>query len=467
MFRTLDRYVIRSFLYTVLLCLFVLLMLRFLADLLANMDEWTKKDVGFTPFLLLLATHYGYNMLAYLLELGGLAIVASAAFTLAHMNHTNELVAMLASGVSLHRVVWPIVICAILMGGLLVVNQELIISRPDIQKRVGQHINDVEVESLDTGKDARSFQVRLLVDSRHTCWYAHRYTPSADRMDSPLLILRDPRLRTVASVAGAAAVPGELDGERGWFVDEGMIAMVDPSGRPWRVYPTWRRVHTSGSALELILRSGQDARGEVPFNRIRYRDETRRMRIEAERFEPAPVGSGERTGLLVKPRFIFERENGDTLVQFTAAHAVWRRDEEGNGYWDLVNGRLFVPSDLTGDELVLRQAGQWMDFLSSSQIARLLELGRIPDRDAAVMLRHIRVTDPISNLLMLLLGIPFILSRERNIKASATLCLLMVGAYYAFTYICRYVGLPPVWAAWLPILLFGPVAVVMLDSIKT
>ena len=85
----------------------------------------------------------------------------------------------------------------------------------------------------------------------------------------------------------------------------------------------------------------------------------------------------------------------------------------------------------------------------------------------ALLTKHIRFADPINNLVMLLLGLPFILSRQRNIKASAGLCLLMVGAFYAFVYVCRYTGLSPTLAAWLPAMLFGPVAVVMLDSVKT
>ena len=80
---------------------------------------------------------------------------------------------------------------------------------------------------------------------------------------------------------------------------------------------------------------------------------------------------------------------------------------------------------------------------------------------------YVRFADPVNNLVMLLLGLPFILSRERNIKASALMCVLMVGAFFAFTYICRYMQIGPYGAAFLPIVLFGPVAVVMLDAVKT
>ncbi len=130
-------------------------------------------------------------------------------------------------------------------------------------------------------------------------------------------------------------------------------------------------------------------------------------------------------------------------------------------------GKLFFPSDMTGEDLLLRQSSGWMDFMSTSDLTRLIRLKHVPDRKAAELIKHTRFTAPINNLLMLLLGIPFILSRERNIKTSATLCLLTVGAFFLFIYLCRYIGLDPVLAAWLPILPFGPVAIIMLDAMKT
>ncbi len=68
---------------------------------------------------------------------------------------------------------------------------------------------------------------------------------------------------------------------------------------------------------------------------------------------------------------------------------------------------------------------------------------------------------------MLLLGLPFILSRERNIRASAGMCLLTVMGFFAFVYICQSLDISPLLGAWLPILVFGPVSIFMLDSVKT
>ena len=133
-------------------------------------------------------------------------------------------------------------------------------------------------------------------------------------------------------------------------------------------------------------------------------------------------------------------------------------------------GSLLFDSDLTGEELALRQNSGWMDYMSTSELSRLLRTGKAPDATAINLTKHVRFTAPFANLIMLLVGLPFILSRERNIKASATLCLTMVGVFYVFMFFCRYLGgygLSSVVAAWLPILVFGPIAALMLDSVKT
>ena len=105
--------------------------------------------------------------------------------------------------------------------------------------------------------------------------------------------------------------------------------------------------------------------------------------------------------------------------------------------------------------------------MSMAQLSKLLKLNRVPDRKAAMLTRHVRITEPLNGMVMLLVGMPFILSRRRNVKASALWCLLMVGVFYGFIYLSRCLELPPVWAAWLPVLVFGPVAAVMFDAVKT
>ena len=192
------------------------------------------------------------------------------------------------------------------------------------------------------------------------------------------------------------------------------------------------------------------------------------MEIMAKRFVPEPCTPGQpRRGELESPRFVFRGPGGKMLGTFLASSATWHPGASNESFWELSSGTLFFPSDLTTEDMFLRRSDEWQNYMSSSQLTRLLRLRRGGDEKMMRMVKHLRVTNPINNLIMLLLGLPFILSRERNLRASASLCVLMVGAFFLFVYISRYLGLDPLLAAWLPILLFGPVAVVMLDSVKT
>ena len=128
---------------------------------------------------------------------------------------------------------------------------------------------------------------------------------------------------------------------------------------------------------------------------------------------------------------------------------------------------LFVESSLTPEEILLRDAGLWLDYMSSSELTDLLQLRNTLNPGEVRLAKYARLADPLNNLIMLFLSLPFVLSRQRNIKLSAGLCLLVVCGYFAGTYLCRYIGLPPFWAAFSPGLIMGPISVLMLDNIKT
>jgi hypothetical protein len=142
-------------------------------------------------------------------------------------------------------------------------------------------------------------------------------------------------------------------------------------------------------------------------------------------------------------------------------------------YAGLINpsgGDMWITSDLTPEEMAIRQTADWVDLMSTSEINKLIGTGKAPDPAAASMSKHLRIATPVINLVMALVGIPFILSRERNIKASASMTVAMSLSVYVTALLARQfgaAGMDPVLAAWLPVLIFAPVAVWMLDAVKT
>ncbi len=471
--KTLDRYIVRTFLTNVVLLFVVMMMLRIVADLFINIDEFANVEApGIFAKVLHVFRYYAYQSTTYFIELGGVIIVAAATFSLASMNHSNELTAILASGVSLHRVTMPIIICAMVMGGLIILDQELVV--PRVAYRLSLH--------RDEAPESAEFKVEFVTDGAHTVWYASRYHSGKRRMTNPVILIRDSQYNALGRITGEYAVPCELDGQTGWSVFDAHLAMSGTEEEIWRTIPSTDRICSNVTPLEFLEQARLDYRRQssgkdttlseiTKVTRVNLHDAAYGMQIRADLFIPelpSEPDSDNYGGRLEKPSFTFSNRNGRILGRFIADSARWERNpERGEGQWQLHEALLFYPSDMTAEDLVLRQSSDWLDYISTSDVAKVAQVRHLGDDRAAQLVKHVRFTAPINNLIMLLLGLPFILSRERNIKASATMCLLTVGTFFLLVYICRHLGISPLLAAWVPIFLFGPLAIILLDSVKT
>lgn len=130
-------------------------------------------------------------------------------------------------------------------------------------------------------------------------------------------------------------------------------------------------------------------------------------------------------------------------------------------------------SDLTPKELALQQATLWTHFLSLPDIERLQERFAATGSTEFIKLKHRRLTVVLVNMILLCLGIPFFLNRERpSVIVIGGQCLGVCSLCYVLTFICQNLdltglGVNPALPAWLPVVIFGPVAVLFMDNIKT
>ena len=91
---------------------------------------------------------------------------------------------------------------------------------------------------------------------------------------------------------------------------------------------------------------------------------------------------------------------------------------------------------------------------------------------SVAVLFHMRLTRPILGMVLVLLGLSVILrDQNSNIFVSAGLCLGLCALFFASCFTCQSLGnyeyLSPALAAWLPVLVFGPLSLVMFDAIHT
>jgi lipopolysaccharide export system permease protein len=364
--KILDKYVARNFLIGYAISFCVLIGLRIIIDLFVNLDEFTEHaDLGAFAVVGNILSFYALHSLLYFRDFAGMITVVAAAFSLGKMIRFNELVAVMASGVSLKRVIVPIVLLSFLLTGLLIINQELLIP------------------------------------------------PFSDKL-----------------VRGQDALPGQETYDV-WFIDD-----------------------DSGSL------------------------------ICSQKFDV-------KTSTLYRPTIIIRSKKADSAVweiigRISAEKAVYNPQ---TGRWDLINGHFIkkgspagvqpiasYASSITPKDIPVMRRARHITLLSSHQLSVLAsQRTKIKDLAQLYSQKHFRITDPIINLVMLMVCLPILVCRDpKSMKSAIMISFGTTAACFVVTFICRMFAveavfdkvIPELWA-WLPVFIFAPIAFIELDSMKT
>jgi lipopolysaccharide export system permease protein len=376
-----DRYIFRAFAtsYVPLVLAFTLLFV--IADAFTRIDKFLKAG---GPLLPTLARYYGSTLPLVFLRFGGFVTLAAGMFAVARLHRNNELMPIKAGGISVHRALVPIFVCAALLGGIAAANAELLI--PKIAPEIRQATRFNKKRNPTPG---------LLRDRAGNALYAARYRPAEGALEWVTFRVFDKE--------GNQAIVYFADGAR-WVGEPG------PPG-------------------------GEAARG----------------------------GPGERQGSWLL-------ENG--MIR------DFRAEREGPGGQPRIPQRLFGAGP---DGVKIETSIIPIDIESLSEPFSLLSFTDL--RDQYLRQRylprlrvelHERITVPLSHLLLLLIGLPFVL-REGGGRASVfigLLALLVIAAgYFVLTFVFQAFGsegaIPPFAAAWAPVVAFTLLGIGLLDRVRT
>ena len=354
----LDRYVIRNMLFSYAMIFAIFVGLRIVVDLFTEIDEFTETLIPAQQVAKNILSYYGYHIFQYYQEFSGPIVVFAALFTLFRIRRANETVIILSSGISLYRLLWPVVLVGILLNGLLVVNQELIIPR----------IADKLVRKQENAAGDKIMEVALQNDKSNTLLLGN-LDPSQNTMTDAFLIRRD-----------------ELG----------------------------RMTH-----LQYAPKATWDSQQEAWIMN------------DADSLQTLPA---EQTPQVVKTDVVY-------------------------------------PTDLSPRELTLRDSSTYLRFQSTSQLVAMSKQSYIQKRMGTIleMEKHFRFTNPIINVIILLLVAPLIVSREpKSVFMQMLKGLGVLVCAFGLSFAAQQLGVKnPLLAAWLPVFMFGPVAVLVLDSVKT
>ncbi|MHC4722453.1 MAG: LptF/LptG family permease, partial [Planctomycetota bacterium] len=206
----------------------------------------------------------------------------------------------------------------------------------------------------------------------------------------------------------------------------------------------------------------------------------------------------EKTETMLKPTIIIRKPIPDSITfgvlgRIQADSATYNREKKR---WDLKNGRFlkiaehgeeiamnqqpatvaFYESDVTPEDIPVRRQEKYKSLLSSSQLAQLAEKGtRVKDLAELYSQKHFRITDPIINMVMLMVALPILVCRDpKAMKTAILISFAVTSACFVVTFACKMVATevifnqvrPELWP-WVPVFIFLPIAFIELDSMRT
>ena len=225
--KILDRYIAKNFMIGYAISFCVLIGLRIIIDLFVQLDEFAKHaDLGTGAVIRNIVTYYGYQTTLYFRDVTGVITVVAAAFSLGKMARANELVAMIASGVSAKRIVGPILVLAIFFTGLAVADQELVIPR----------ISDKLVRSHGDVPGQESYAVWFITDGNGSLICSRQYDVGTSTFHQPTIITRERRedrpwiWQMTGYISGDAMTYNEQTGD--WDLVNGRFIEADSWAEP-------------------------------------------------------------------------------------------------------------------------------------------------------------------------------------------------------------------------------------------
>ena len=124
-----DRYLLRQFVQTFVICFLSLWGLYVIFDLFTNLEEFLQAGEKTGNLWRLIGEFYGYQAIAFFDRTSGLLALISAMATLAWLERHNELTALMAAGISKLRIAAPVVAASVVVTLLAAVNRETLIPR--------------------------------------------------------------------------------------------------------------------------------------------------------------------------------------------------------------------------------------------------------------------------------------------------------------------------------------------------
>ena len=142
--KIIDRYMVRGFLSSFLWCLFVFVIMAVIIDIFSFIDDIVKYKIPLQSVI----AFYIYYIPTIFVQIIPMAALLSTIYMLSNLNKNNEIIAMKSSGVSLWRILTPLLVLGFLISAFTFMINDRVIP---LTSKVSQMIRREELEKYKAG----------------------------------------------------------------------------------------------------------------------------------------------------------------------------------------------------------------------------------------------------------------------------------------------------------------------------
>ena len=219
MFRIFDRYLFKNFLVPFLYALFGMIAIWLIYDLGENTATFQDAHLRTGTIFLFYLTQLPYVLVTWM----PLAVLLGLLYVLTRMSRRNEIVSMLGAGVSVTRVLLPLVLTGLALTGFCTfLNYEL--------APKGQYAENYMIDEVSKGRSKTTqLDGHLYVNrTEHRAWFIQHLNTKTEEITGVEVTQEDPHGVILFKIYGRRAVHDRF--KNVWTFYDGKITHVDNTG---------------------------------------------------------------------------------------------------------------------------------------------------------------------------------------------------------------------------------------------
>jgi len=238
--RLLDRYVVRNFLQVYLYCIAGFISIWLIFDISDNISSFIEEHIG----LRLVAQYYATQVPQIFIILLPVSLLLALLFTLGRMSRANEIVSMLTAGISLPRVLLPLIGIGLLTVGVSMALNYSLAPHAELARKA---LLSQARGRPDTSIEGQIFRNRT--DLR--TWFIQNFRLGSKAFNNVQVLQQDADDNIVTNyIATRAFYRSET---KTWDLENAKVVHYDPAGNivDEQIYPSLKVEHWSETPFRL------------------------------------------------------------------------------------------------------------------------------------------------------------------------------------------------------------------------